>query len=262
MRVYSNSTQKRVQKSLWFWQMRECVSMLQTHSGTLEHVVDSLIGLHCLEQQDMSRVYDAFHGWLYQKWHDLPSNPRAAGHDTVVHSTYESWFADAPFDDLDLTNPSSWCPGYVHDTAGLYKTHLASLMRFRLGAHDLRVVTGRWERVNGASLPRALRLCEKCSSGQVEDEFHLVFECDAYRSVRERFWRLFRDFGDWDSPVAHPSGRDLARFMQQRQPLVAAFIHYCFLARVDPERADEIVPVDLSVSETDLDSSELVEVSN
>jgi hypothetical protein len=71
---------------------------------------------------------------------------------------------------------------------------------------------------------------------------------------------LFRDFGDWDSPVAHPSGRDLARFMQQRQPLVAAFIHYCFLARVDPERAGEIVPVDLSVSETD--SSELVEVSN
>jgi hypothetical protein len=34
----------------------------------------------------------------------------------------------------------------------------------------------------------------------------------------------------------------------------------CFLARVDPERADEIAPVDLSVSETD--SSELVEVSN
>jgi hypothetical protein len=29
-----------------------------------------------------------------------------------------------------------------------------------------------------------------------------------------------------------------------------------------PERADENVPVDLSVSETDLDSSELIEVSN
>jgi hypothetical protein len=50
--------------------------------------------------------------------------------------------------------------------------------------------------------------------------------------------------------------------MQQRQPLVAAFIHYCFLARVDPKRADEIVPVDLSVSVTDWDSSEVVEVSN
>jgi hypothetical protein len=50
MHIYSNSTQKRVQRSLWFWQMRGCVSMLHTQSGTLEHVVDSLIGLHCLEQ--------------------------------------------------------------------------------------------------------------------------------------------------------------------------------------------------------------------
>jgi hypothetical protein len=78
----------------------------------------------------------------------------------VVQSTYEIWFADAPFDELGLTNPSSWCPGYVHDTAGIYKTHLAPLMRFRLGAPDLRDVTGRRERVNGASLPRAQQLCE------------------------------------------------------------------------------------------------------
>jgi hypothetical protein len=45
-----------------------------------------------------------------------------------------------------------------------------------------------------------------------------------------------------------------------------ATVHYCFLARVDPERADETVPVDLStnqtsVSKTDLDSSELVEAN-
>jgi hypothetical protein len=92
--------------------------------------------------------------------------------------------------------------------------------------------------------------------------FHLVSECDAYRSNCERFLRLFRDFGDWDSPVAQPSARDLAGFMQQRQPLVAAFIDYCFLSRVDAKRADEIVPVDLSVSETDLNAFELVEVSN
>jgi hypothetical protein len=54
--------------------------------------------------------------------------------------------------------------------------------------------------------------------------------------------------------MAHPSERDLARFMQQRQPLVAVCIHYCFSARVDTGRADEIVPVDLSVAETDVHS--------
>jgi hypothetical protein len=262
LRAYSSSSQKRVQQSLWFWQMREFVRMLHSQSGMLAHVGDSLAGLQCLEQEDMSSVRDAFHGWLYQRWHNLPSNPRVAGHDTVMHSTYESWFADAPFEDLDLCCPASWCPAYVLDTAGIHKPHLASLMRFRLGAHNLRVATGRWERVHGSSLPRAQRLCHVCTSGRVEDEFHLVFECDAYSGVRERCWRLFRDFGDWESPVAHPSGRDLARFMQQRQPLVAAFIHYCFLARGDPEMTDDILPYAVSVSETDSDSSELVEVSS
>jgi hypothetical protein len=48
--------------------------------------------------------------------------------------------------------------------------------------------------------------------------------------------------------------------MQQRQSLVAAFIRYCSLARLNPDSADEIVPVDLLVSETG--SFELVEVSN
>ncbi|KAF6261524.1 hypothetical protein COO60DRAFT_1500794 [Scenedesmus sp. NREL 46B-D3] len=63
-------------------------------------------------------------------------------------------------------------------------------MRFRLGAHDLRVATGRWERAGNSLLPRHQRLCTRCAAGQVEDEFHVVFECDAYELVRERFWCL------------------------------------------------------------------------
>jgi hypothetical protein len=47
----------------------------------------------------------------------------------------------------------------------------------------------------------------------------MVFECDAYESVREQFWYLFDDFGDWVSPrdTVRPDERCLARFMQQRQ---------------------------------------------
>jgi hypothetical protein len=40
--------------------------------------------------------------------------------------------------------------------------------------------------VDGRELPRQQRLCSVCTSGQVEDEFHMVFECDAYDAVRER----------------------------------------------------------------------------
>jgi hypothetical protein len=142
-----------------------------------------LVGLHCLEKQDMSLERDAFVSWLYQQWHDLPADPRTAGSEAVMYSTYDSWFASTPFDDLDITKPQSWCPAYVHATAGLNKAHLASLMRFRLGAHDLRGATGRWERVDGRELPRQQRLCSVCTSGQVEDAFHMVFECDAYDAV-------------------------------------------------------------------------------
>jgi hypothetical protein len=166
-------------------------------------------------------VLDAFHGWLYQRWHNLSSDPRVAGSDTVVHAAYESWFAAVPFDDFDCARPQSFCPAYVHDTASFHKSHLASLLRFRLGAHSLRISTGRWEQAGRASLPRQHRVCCRCTSGTVEDEFHMVFECHAYEPIRERFWRLFVDFGDWDCPTAAPGGRDLARFMQQSQWLLS-----------------------------------------
>jgi hypothetical protein len=168
-------------------------------------------------------------------------------------------FADTPFGEMDMAQPQSWCPDYVQNTAGLNKVHLMSLMRFRLGAHDLRVATGRWERVDGRQLPRHQRLCTVCLANQVEDEFHMVFECDAYESVREQFWYLFDEFGDWVSPrdTVRPDERCLARFMQQRQSSVAAFIHYCLLVRRDPELLQGV----LSGAEDD-ELSELVEVSD
>jgi hypothetical protein len=79
----------------------------------------------------------------------------------------------------------------------------------------------------------------------------LLMKCLSEIGVKDNMLRAIVSMY-WGAPM----------IMQQRQPLVAAFMHYCFLARVDPERADEIVPVDLSVSEIGLDSSELVEVSN
>jgi hypothetical protein len=82
-----------------------------------------------------------------------------AGSETVVCSTYESWFASAPFAELDYACPSSWCSEYVHNTAGIHKSHLASLIRFRLGAHGLHVATGRWELAGRSPLPRQQHVC-------------------------------------------------------------------------------------------------------
>jgi hypothetical protein len=137
-------------------------------------------------------------------------------------------------------------------------------MRFRLGAHDLRVATGRWESTDNGLLPRQQRLCERCADAQVEDEFHMVFECDAYDVVREKFWRLFADFGGWQNPtgLVRPAGRSLADFMRQRQSSVAAFIHCCFLVRnVTPDMAHLLLPSEsLADSADETELSELVEV--
>jgi len=67
----------------------------------------------------------------------------------------------------------------------------------------------------------------------------MVFECDAYECVRERYPTLFLD--DFT-----PVGRSMAAFMDQDVHQVAAFIHDCLLARVvgvDPVDLDDDVSV-------------------
>ena len=134
---------------------------------------------------------------------------------------------------LNPAHPNSWCSSF-HLTAGVCRPHLLNLLRFRLGAHDLRVASGKWER--GGSLHRSDRLCERCTQGCVEDEFHLVFECDAYCSVRDKFPHLFRcrsgEASGNSVDGVQPIGRGMAGFMNQDVHQVAAFIYQCMLTRI------------------------------
>ena len=54
---------------------------------------------------------------------------------------------------------------------------------FRIGAYPLRVETGRWHKDT-----KERRFCMKCLSGQVEDEPHFLFECDAYDTARRKLY--------------------------------------------------------------------------
>ena len=53
------------------------------------------------------------------------------------------------------------------------------LTRFRVGSHRLKVETGRCSRI-----PRNQRTCA-CSVGGIQDERHVVFDCDFTRAYRE-----------------------------------------------------------------------------
>ena len=165
---------------------------------------------------EVDEVLSCFDSWFTSRWVGLPNDPREADSECVTCCTYQQWFAGG----MDVSAWQREVPEYVKHTGGISPAAVVSLQRFRLGAHDLRVVTDR------GKCARAARVCQRCEGGQVEDEFHMVFECSAYRDIRSRFRPLFAEFR---SPAA--ASRDMARFMSQHPAQVAAFVHECCLQR-------------------------------
>ena len=56
-------------------------------------------------------------------------------------------------------------------------------MSFRISAHKLEIEVGRYK-----NIPSLNRICKVCSSGEVEDERHLIFSCNKYSSLRQSFF--------------------------------------------------------------------------
>ena len=75
-------------------------------------------------------------------------------------------------------------PNYIKHSGGIPFSQIKQLIRFRTGAHHLRVETERWVPAP-ARLPRSERVCQKCTLGSVmEDEYHVLFECPTYHHIR------------------------------------------------------------------------------
>lgn len=103
---------------------------------------------------------------------------------------------------------------------------LFALIKFRLGAHTLRVETDRWL---VPKPPRESRICHFCSMQAVEDEQHFLFDCPFYSIIRGQHFALF-------SPNFHQ--RDIRLFFEANNDqlhLVARHIHLCFQARMSDE---------------------------
>ena len=56
------------------------------------------------------------------------------------------------------------------------------LVKFRIGCHKLRVETGRYDKI-----PLDERICPLCSGNKIEDEIHLLLDCQRYSSMRDIF---------------------------------------------------------------------------
>jgi hypothetical protein len=95
------------------------------------------------------------------------------------------------------------------------RVQLRQLAQLRTGSHQLRIETGRWER---PMVARDQRICQRCPSGEVDDEHHMVFDCPALEEVRLQHAGLFA------------GSADLRSFLAQESSQVAAFVSAGFAA--------------------------------
>ncbi len=90
------------------------------------------------------------------------------------------------------------------------------LAQLRTGSHWLGVESGR---SGSARVPRDQRICQRCISGEVDDEGHMIFRCSALSAQRRRHAQLFSPWPD-----------SLRSFMGQDPTEVAAFAYECYKA--------------------------------
>ena len=60
--------------------------------------------------------------------------------------------------------------------------------KLRLSSHKFLVERARWGNVK---IPNAQRRCTLCSSGDIEDEYHMILICDHFRDARVKYIKPF-----------------------------------------------------------------------
>ena len=55
-----------------------------------------------------------------------------------------------------------------------------ALTKLRLSSYKLAIVTGKWHKIKVED-----RKCQFCNSNEIEDEFHLLFQCSNYNNIRK-----------------------------------------------------------------------------
>ena len=116
-----------------------------------------------------------------QQFHDADICPRTCDSDGAALCTYQNWFRVQPSQTVHFLQKVNF-PAHI--------SLIRAFLRFRLGSHNLPNVLGRFHRV-----PRQQRVCQACQVASlarpIGDEYHLVFECVALRSLRVSYGHLF-----------------------------------------------------------------------
>ena len=79
---------------------------------------------------------------------------------------------------------------------GLSRRQRSLVIKFKIGIMPLSIETGRY-----TDVPLENRLCINCSDGLLEDEYHLLLYCDAYKPIRDRLFKEYTFIHDVDDPT-------------------------------------------------------------
>ena len=117
----------------------------------------------CIEQHftlDLASYVPSGVVWAENLTENLESNPRTAPTARIRLVTYNSWFVVPQ--GTGETQEKGYPPGmpnYIKHSGGIPFSQVEQLMRFRTGAHHLRVETERWVQPP-ARLPRSESVCQ------------------------------------------------------------------------------------------------------
>ena len=109
---------------------------------------------------------------------------------------------------------ASYTPAAYLQAVGGWRQRQA-VAQLRTGSSWLAVETGRLQ--GDVEVPRADRVCQRCSSAAIDDADHMVFDCSALESHRWNHPSLFTTRGS----------RSMSDFMGQDPTEVAAFVYDC-----------------------------------
>ena len=69
--------------------------------------------------------------------------------------------------------------------------------KLRISAHRLQIELGRHRKPE--SIPRELRVCIRCNSGAIDDEFHAVMKCNKFKAERNNLFLALKDLSMFDN---------------------------------------------------------------
>jgi len=127
---------------------------------------------------DLEIALDILSSNANRVWQGLSNNPRTCPSQGAQLCTYKRWMA--------IPDPVTRRRKVLH--VHLDASKVRKFLRFRTLCHNLPIDRGRQSR---PSIPRLSRICEHCTSGEIGDEMHMIFECMAVQNIRDRYAHLF-----------------------------------------------------------------------